>query len=152
MTFPCRHWRLAVCVLLLATACKKSAPPPPPEESAAPAPAPAETPFAVKGIEVGKQVGADKRVTNPTTTFGPRDTIYVSVSTEGAAPSKTLAAKWTFGTGKLVKADSQSIAPTGPASTEFHIAKPSGWPAGKYKVEIMVDGNSAGTKEFEVKK
>jgi hypothetical protein len=44
------------------------------------------------------------------------------------------------------------IAPTGPATTEFHISKPSGWPAGKYKVEISADGAPAGSKEFEVKK
>jgi hypothetical protein len=118
--------------------------------TAAPAPAPA--PFAVQGIEVGKQIGPDKRVTAATTTFGPKDTIYATVATEGAAPSKTLVARWTFGTGKLVKADSQTIAPTGPAATEFHIVKPSGWPVGKYKVEISVDGSAAGSKDFEVKR
>ena len=117
------------------------------------APAPAPVAFAVQGVEVGKQIGPDKKVTAPGTTFGPKDTIYASVSTDGAAPSKTIAAKWTFGTaGKLVKADSQTIAPTGPAATEFHISKPSGWPVGKYKVEISVDGSPAGSKEFEVKK
>ena len=118
--------------------------------TAAPAPAPAA--FAVQSVEVGKQIGADKRVTSPSTTFAPTDTIYASVATEGTAPSKTIAAKWTFGAGTLVKADSQAIAPSGPEATEFHIAKPSGWPAGKYKVEISVDGTPAGSKEFEVKK
>jgi hypothetical protein len=118
---------------------------------AAPAPAPAA--FAVRSVEVGKQIGPDKRVAAPSTTFSPKDTIYASVATEGAAPSKTVVAKWTFGTaGKPVKTDSQTIAPAGPASTEFHITKPSGWPAGKYKVEISVDGSPAGSKEFEVKK
>ena len=122
-----------------------------PDTTMAAAPAPA--PFAVQGVEVGKGIGADKKVTAPTATFGPKDTIYVSVSTDGAAPSKTIAAKWTYGANaKLVKADSQTIAPTGPAATEFHISKPSGWPAGKYKVEISVDGSPAGNKEFEVKK
>jgi len=50
-----------------------------------------------------------------------------------------------------VKEGTETIAPTGPAVTEFHISKPSGWPAGKYKVEIAVDGAPAGSKEFEVK-
>lgn len=151
-------YRRTLCTLALglavvaAPACKKKT------ETAAAGPdttraAPTPAPFAVQGVEVGKQVGPDKRITMPGTTFAPRDTIYASVATEGAAPSKTLAAKWTFGTaGKLVKADSQTIAPTGPAATEFHIAKPSGWPAGKYKVEISVDGSPAGSKEFEIKK
>jgi hypothetical protein len=119
--------------------------------TAASAPAPAA--FAVTSVDVGKQVGPDKRVAAPSTTFAPNDTIYASVTTEGAAPSKTVVAKWTFGTaGKLVKADSQTIAPKGPATTEFHISKPSGWPAGKYQVEISVDGSPAGSKAFEVKK
>lgn len=138
--------------VVAAPACKKKV-----ETAAAPpdtttAMAPAPVPFAVQGVEVGKQIGVDKRVTAASTTFGPKDTIYASVATDGAAPSKTIAAKWTFGAGKLVKTDSQTIAPTGPAATEFHITKPSGWPVGKYKVEISVDGNAAGSKEFEVKK
>ena len=85
------------------------------------------------------------------TTFGRRDTIYASVATEGAAPSKTLTAKWTFQDGQTVKEQAESIAPTGPAATEFHISKKGPWPVGKYKVEILVDGASAGSKDFEVK-
>jgi hypothetical protein len=141
--------------VVAAPACKKKTETAaaPPDTTAAAAPAPAPVPFAVQVIEVGKQVGPDKKVTAPAATFGPKDTIYASVATEGAAPSKTIVAKWTFGpAGKLVKADSQTIAPTGPAATEFHISKPSGWPVGKYKVEITVDGSPAGSKEFEVKK
>ena len=131
-------------------ACKKKEAPAPPAEATAPEPA-APPAFAVQGIEVGKGIGADKRVTAPTATFGRRDTIYVSVATEGAAPSKTLAAKWTFQDGQVVKEQSEAIAPTGPAATEFHISKPSAWPVGKYKVEIAVDGAPAGSKDFEVK-
>ncbi len=143
---------LAVAALALG-GCKKSAPPPPQSEATTPEPSPpAPAAFEVKTIEVGKGLGADKHVANQTTSFGPRDTIYVSVLTEGAAPSKTVTARWTFQTGQVVKEGSETIAPTGPAATEFHIAKKSGWPAGKYKVEILVDSNSAGTKEFEVKK
>lgn len=130
--------------------CKKEAPAPPGETGAAvPAPAPAE--FSVSGVEVGKQIGADKRVTAPAASFLPKDTIYVSVATEGA-PSKTITAKWSFQNGKVIKEATETIAPTGPAATEFHISKPSGWPAGKYTVEIAVDGSPAATKEFEVKK
>jgi hypothetical protein len=152
-------YRRTLCTLALgfaaaaAPACKKKTD----TAAAAPdtsmaAPAPAATPFAVQGVEVGKQLGADKKVASPATSFAPKDTIYASVATEGSAPSKTIVARWTFGSGKLVKADSQTIAPTGPANTEFHITKPSGWPVGKYKVEISVDGSPAGSKEFEVKK
>ena len=108
--------------------------------------------FAVSEVTLGKALGADKRVASPTTTFGPKDTIYASVATTGSAPSKTLSAKWTFQDGQTVKADSQSIAPSGPSVTEFYIDKKSPWPAGKYKVEISADGTPAATKDFEVKK
>ena len=129
--------------------CKKQ-PSTPQNETGAAAPAAAQ--FSVRGVEVGKQLGPDKRITNPTTTFGPKDTIYVSVTTEGAAPSKTISAKWSFQDGQVIKEATETVAPTGPAATEFHIAKASAWPAGKYKVEISVDGSPAGSKDFEVKK
>jgi hypothetical protein len=137
-------------VVIGVPACKKKEAPAPPAETAAPTPAPAPA-FAVQVIEVGKRIGADKRVTAPASTFGRRDTIYVSVATEGAAPSKTVSAKWTYQDGQVVKEQSESIAPTGPAATEFHISKPKPWPAGKYKVEIAVDGTPAGSKDFEIK-
>ncbi len=91
------------------------------------------------------------RVTSPTTSFGAHDTVYASVSSEGSAPKVTLKARWTYQDGQLVDESVQSIAPTGPTTTEFHVAKPSGWPAGKYKVEISADGTTATTREFDVR-
>jgi hypothetical protein len=140
---------------LSALGCKKQAPPPAEigsADSAAAAPAaPAAEAFAVSEVTLGKAIGADKRVASPTTTFGPKDTIYASVATTGSAASKTLTAKWTYQDGQTVKEGSETIAPTGPSATEFHLAKKTAWPAGKYKVEIAVDGAPATTKEFEVK-
>ena len=141
-------------VAAVTAGCKKSAPAPQEEASgpaSPPAAAPAAAEFKVANIDVGKSIGADKRVTSSASSFRPKDTIYVSVATEGAAPSKTITAKWTYEDGQVVKEDTESIAPTGPAVTEFHIAKSSGWPTGKYKVDIAVDGASAGSKEFEIK-
>jgi hypothetical protein len=54
--------------------------------------------------------------------------------------------------GPLVNEESRDIAPTGPAVTEFHIAKPSGWPVGKYTLGVSVDGSPVATKEFAVQK
>jgi hypothetical protein len=33
---------------------------------------------------------------------------------------------------------------------EFHISKPDGWPPGEYQVEIMLDGRTVDTLDFEV--
>lgn len=145
-----RFFAFALGMAAATSACKKESPAPAQEEAAAPA-APAQE-FSVSGIELGRGIGADKRVTGATTTFGPTDTIYVSVATEGSAASKTIGARWTFEDGQVVSEDSETVSPTGPAATEFHIAKPSGWPAGKYTVAITVDGQAAGRKEFEVKR
>ena len=145
---------LLVCAALVSCA-KKEPPPPPPEPTAIPVPtvAPTPAPFKVTALDLGKSIGDDKKVKETTATFGRRDTIYLAVSTDGAAPKATLKVKWTFGAkGTPVNEESRDIAPTGPAVTEFHIAKPSGWPVGKYKVEVWADGNSSGTKEFEVGK
>ena len=39
----------------------------------------------------------------------------------------------------------------GTTATEFHVDKKSAWPKGKYTVEVMLNGASAGTKDLEVK-
>jgi hypothetical protein len=105
---------------------------------------------AIATVQLGKGVGADKRVTNPTTSFSPRDTIYASVETSGSAPNTTINARWTYEGQQVVKEDSRSISPSGTEVTEFHITKPSGWPKGKYQFTASV-GGSTQSRDFEVK-
>ena len=104
----------------------------------------------VSNVDLGRSLAADKTIASNTDSFKPNDTIYASVATEGSAPSATLKARWTFQDGQVVDESTQTIAPTGAARTEFHISKPDGWPAGKYKLEVMVNGAPAATKDFEV--
>lgn len=115
---------------------------------------PPPTPLAVASVEMGKAITSDNKIANATTTFGTRDTIYAVVNTTGGG-SGTLLAKWSYvkssGGETPVNEGSMSIAPTGAQSTEFHITKASAWPKGKYKVEVSLNGASAGTTEFEVK-
>lgn len=137
---------LALCLLLsLLLGCRKSEEP----QAAAPAGAPA-APFRVTSIDLGKAVGSDKKVSAPATAFKPGDTIYASIVSDGASPSVKLAVRWTYEDGQTVNESAQTIAPTGPAATEFHIAKPDGWPAGKYKVEVAANDAPAGSREFTV--
>jgi hypothetical protein len=120
-------------------------------ESPPPTAAPAPAPFRVTSVEVGNAVSADKRVTSPSATLAPEDTIYASVASDGAAPSVKLTARWTYEDGQVVDETTQTIAPTGPAASEFHISQEGGLPPGRYQVEILADGRSVGTKQFEVR-
>ena len=104
-------------------------------------------------MDLGKSIGDDKRIKDAATTFGRHDTIYVAIASEGVSPKTTLKAKWTFGAKATpVNEETRDIAPTGPAVTEFHISKPSGWPVGQYTLEVSVDGSPVATKEITVQK
>jgi hypothetical protein len=109
------------------------------------------TELAISDVQLGKRLSADKRVTEATSTFSPRDTIYAVALTQGSSPNATVTARWTYEDGgQVVKEDSRSIAPSGNEATEFHISKPSGWPKGKYRVTLTL-GGSTESKDFEVK-
>ncbi len=105
----------------------------------------------VTDVTLGRSIGGDKTVADETDNFRPNDTVYASVATEGSAQSATLRAKWTFEDGQVVDDSSRTIAPGSRERTEFHIAKPDGWPTGKYKVEVFLDNKSADTQSFEVR-
>jgi hypothetical protein len=135
---------LAVAVMALPACGKK-------EEAPKPAAAPAGV--TVSGMNLGKAIGADKKISAATDVFGKADTFYASIDTTGAG-SATLKAKWTYHRGDkvaLVKEDTQTIAPTGPARSEFHVSKSDGWPLGDYQVEVFLGDKSAGVMKFAVK-
>src|SRR5215212_4118293 len=114
-----------------------------------PAPPPAAA-LHVTGVETGKGINTDKTVKDDAHDFGVRDTVYVSVKTEGAG-SGTLAAKFMFQDGQTVNSSSQEIAPTGDTNHEFHLSKKTAWPKGDYKVVVSLNGDSVGVKDFTVK-
>ena len=124
--------------------------PAPAPEPVEPAPAPAPAATTVSSVDLGNAIGADNKIAAPTTTFATKDTIHASVATDGPNPGK-LAAKWTHvDSSQTVHEESKDVA-AGPQVTEFQISKPDGWPTGKYKLEVSLDGAVVQTKEFEVK-
>ncbi len=151
-------------LMVLAACGKKEAAQAPatPAPTAVPAPAAVPTPAAPPApvsaavsattIGLGKAIGADKKISIPAETFAKGDTFYASIDTTGTGTA-TLKAKWTYHKGTqaaLVKEDSQTITPTGPATSEFHVSKPDGWPSGEYQVELFLDDESIGVKRFTV--
>ena len=148
---------IATAVALSMAACKKKE-----ETTALPSPPPAAAPAAVDGVNVPvsvKQVTLSNRIDETTkkaatamSGFAANDTIYAVVDTigSGRAAIKTL---WTYhknGQTAQVNETVQEIDATGPASTEFHVSKPGGWPAGDYQVEVLVNDTSATVQKFTV--
>jgi len=147
----------AASVVVLAACGKKEPPPAPapapaPPPAAVPAPAPAPAGVTLSAVTLGNAVDADKKVTAASEMFAKSDTIYASIDTTGAGTA-TLVAKWSYtkdGNTVPVSEETATITPAGPATTEFHVSKPDGWPAGDYSVEIVLDGSSVATKSFKV--
>lgn len=108
----------------------------------------AQQPLHLNTIQLGRGLNADKTVSGFTTTFRPTDTIYVAVVTDGAGSSK-VKARWLYA-GRLVSEPEQDVTYKGPASTEFHIQRTSGFPPGEYTVELFLDGKAVGSRSFRV--
>ena len=150
MRFDHRTVAVALCLTVAAFtgACQKSGT----QTSSTPG---TESPSAqgvqVARVELGTSLANDNTVANKTDSFLPNQTIYASVVTNGSAPSAELKTRFTYQDGQVVDESTRTIAPSGQAVTEFHVSKPDGFPVGKYKVEVFVNGTSAATKEFEVK-
>jgi len=153
----------SVLALALAfAACSRSETPPaspdspaatPPVDAAAPSGSGASTPRSVArvaSVQLGSALDPSKRVVEPKSAFAPTDTIYVSIDTLGSDAPVALTARWTFEDGQLVNETSKTAA-AGASTTEFEVAKPSGWPAGSYQVEILADGATATVQRFEVR-
>jgi len=158
---------LQIAALLGAVAlpgCSRQNPPAPAPVAASsplPAPPPSPRPTAavarVHGLELGNAVDTDRRVTRPMRGFSPRDTTLHAVVSIGSsdptvAVAGTLGAKWThIDSSQTVLEERKDIVFAGDDVTDFRISKPDGWPIGRYKVEIALDGNVVQTREFEVK-
>ena len=114
---------------------------------------PPPAPFTVAKLTVGSAVNAEHQVTRASDKFASNDkSIYASVATEGRTGGATLNAKWSYleGQGQLVSNISQSIATDGPAITTFKVQNPDLWPAGKYQVEISLDGKPVMKQPFQI--
>ena len=108
--------------------------------------------FRVQSVDLGKSVGANKRVLKPFTAFTPRDTIYAVVNSIGVSQRVTMIATWKDAKGATLSEYTQLVAPTGPAATEFHVVHAKGWPVGKYSVVLTANSTQVASKPFEVTK
>lgn len=144
---------LAACDRREDTAADDAANPPAAATTPAPAdmPEPAADPDAaitITSVELGSEVGADNRVAAPMSTFGTGDTVHASVVTDGRGG--TVSTRWTFEDGQVVHTEDKNV-PAGNQVTDFMITNPSGWPAGTYTMEVLVDGRVVETRNYEVR-
>jgi len=110
-------------------------------------------PLTVAKLTLGNAVNAAHEVTHASNSFAANDrAIYASVATEGRSSGVTLNAKWSYleGQGQLISSITESIATDGAAVTTFKVENPDLWPAGKYKVEISLDGKPVIQQDFEI--
>lgn len=107
--------------------------------------------LSVTDISVGRTINADLTIGEETSTFRPADVIYASIETAGAGPG-TLGVRWIYQDSKDVHEGTRDIRPVGPTRTEFHLRDPNGLTEGRYRLEVTLNGASAGSKEFEVKR
>lgn len=161
-----RTLAIALAATLALAGCKKEEAAPPPEATPAPAPAPAPAPTpeaapapaataSVTGVLLGNAPDASGQVLSEVTEFAATDAITASVSTTTSDPAVTvpgtLTAKWLYEDGQVVSEQSRAVSFTGPGVTNFQISKPDGWPAGKYTLEVSLDGTKVQTREITVK-
>ena len=143
--------------------CKKkeeAAPAPTPALAAVePAPMAAATTASVASVDLGTATGPDMKLTATTMSFKPKDKFIVSVGTTTSDPavpvSGKLTAKLTFANGAEtmpVGEETKDFSFTGPGTTNFEFSKPDGWPVGKYRAEVSLDGAVVQSKDFEVTK
>ena len=144
---------VAAVFVLVAVACKKKS-----ETAAAPAagteaPAPAAAPAAgarVERITVAKAVNSDDSPGESASTFGKNDTVYVSMWTASTPVGTEIAARWFGPDGQQITEDKIVTDRAGDGYTSFHAANTKGWTPGTYRVEILLNGASAGSTTFTV--
>jgi hypothetical protein len=104
----------------------------------------------VTSVMIGKRVGPMNRIIEPTTEFGPRDTVHLSVATAGTGGAVRLTTAWRFQTGEIVQ-QGEEAALAGGQNTAFRLSRPKGLKAGTYKVVTFLGQDSVDTKVFVVK-
>jgi hypothetical protein len=107
-------------------------------------------PLRVSSIQLGRSVNADHTVSSFTTTFTPDETVYLSVLTTGAGTG-TIAVRWRYA-GRVIDEPKKEVSYRIDEATEFRLQSATGFPEGDYTAEILLNGQSAGTRTFRVEK
>jgi hypothetical protein len=107
-------------------------------------------PLRVVQIQLGRSLNSDSTVGASTTTFKPRDSVFLSVMTTGRG-SGMLSVRWTYA-GRVIDEPKKQVkyAYKDSTATDFRLESVSGFPPGEYTAEVFLDGRSVGTRKFRV--
>jgi hypothetical protein len=106
----------------------------------------------VANVMIGKRLGSENRIAEPTFQFAPQDTVFISMGLQGAPGDGQLSARWLAQNGKVLDSTSQSISGGAAGNKEFHLAQPKGWQPGTYLITLYLDNDSVEAKTFAVRK
>jgi len=146
----------AIVCAMAAVGCKKktetAAYPAATDTPVAAAPAPAAPPAVarVERITVAKAVNIDHSPEATASTFGKNDTVYVSMWTADTPVGTEIKARWLGPDGQQITEDKIVTDRPGDGYTSFHAANTKGWAPGTYRIEIMLNGQPAGSTTFVV--
>jgi hypothetical protein len=105
-------------------------------------------PLHVSTLQLGSKLNGDNTIGTHTTRFKPDDKIYAAVLTDQTG-SSTITARWTYN-GRMVSEEEKKETYKGAGATAFEFKSASAFPVGDYKVDILVDGQPAASREFRV--
>ena len=105
-------------------------------------------PLKVDTIQLGRSLNPDSSVAEHATAFKRGDRVYVSVLT--SAPGRgTIGVKWIY-SGQVIDQPEKQVTYRDAAATSFNLVSSGGLPPGSYTVEVFVDGQSVGSRNFKV--
>lgn len=104
----------------------------------------------IERVTVVKAVNSDDSPGEAATTFGPKDTVYVSMWTASAPVGTQIAARWFGPNGQQITEDKIVTDKAGDGYTSFHAANTKGWAPGTYRVDILLNGAPAGSTTFTI--
>ena len=106
-------------------------------------------PLTVTAIQTGKSLNSDNSIAMHSTTFSPKDTMYVAVLT-AARGAGTLTVRWSFSGGRVIHEVTKDVSYNDQSATDFRFQAADGFPAGEYTIEVLLDGMQVGTRTVRV--
>jgi hypothetical protein len=121
--------------------------------SCATVPPPARHRVRVTGIDIGRSLDINDRVSRRTSAFDAADAaVYLSVRLVGPAYAASLRTRWIGSGGQVLDDETMPhirLSPHEELTVPCKISK-EGWPPGTYRVEVFLNDFEAGEKSFHV--